>query len=96
MKNFIEVTDSNEKKHLINIQHIEEIAEKDDNSCYIYLDVVNNGETQDYYLITEPYEAIKKLIEVKEDERGWITLTRDFSSKTSNCDTAIIVQDQMK
>lgn len=28
MKNFIEVTDSNGNRHLINIQHIEEIAEK--------------------------------------------------------------------
>ena len=66
MKNFIEVTDGNEKKHLINIQHIEEIAEKDDNSCFIYLDVVNNGETQDYYVINEPYEVVRKLIEAKE------------------------------
>jgi hypothetical protein len=69
MKNFIEVTDNGRKRHLINIQHIEEIAEKDENWCYIYLDVVNNGETQDYYVINEPYEAIKKLIEVKEGER---------------------------
>lgn len=69
MKNFVEVTDRNGKKHLINIRHIEEIAEKDDNSCFIYLDVVNNGETQDYYVICEPYEVIKKLIEVKEGER---------------------------
>ena len=49
MKNFIEVVDREGKKHLINIQHIEEIAEKDENWCFIYLDVVNNGETQDYY-----------------------------------------------
>ena len=46
MKNFIEVCDGNGKKHLINIRHIEEIAEKNENSCFIYLDVVNNGETQ--------------------------------------------------
>lgn len=69
MSKFIEVIDSNENRHLINIRHIEEIAEKGDNSCYIYLDVVNNGKTQDYYLINEPYEVIKKLIEVKEGER---------------------------
>lgn len=68
MKNFIEVVDREEKKHLINIQHIEEIAQKDENWCFIYLDVVNNGETQDYYVINEPYEAIKKLIELKGGE----------------------------
>ena len=66
MKNFIEVTDRKRKRHLINIQHIEEIAEKDENSCLIYLDVVNNGETQDYYVINEPYEVIKSLIKSKE------------------------------
>ena len=68
MKNFIEVTDGNEKKHLINIRHIEEIAESGENRCFIYLDVVNNGETQDYYVINEPYEVIRKLIEAKEGE----------------------------
>ncbi len=66
MKNFIEVIDRDRKKHLINIQHIEEIAEKDENWCFIYLDVVNNGETQDYYVINEPYEVIKSLIKEKE------------------------------
>ena len=69
MSKFVEVTDGKGKRHLINIRHIEEIAEKDDNSCFIYLDVVNNCETQNYYVIHEPYEVIKKLIEVKEGER---------------------------
>lgn len=68
MSKFIEVTDNNEKRHLINIQHIEEIAERNEDSCYIYLDVVNNGETQDYYVIDEPYEILKKLIESKGGE----------------------------
>ena len=68
MSRFIELTDSNGNRHLINIQHIEEIAEKSVDSCFIYLDVVNNGETQDYYVIDEPYEAIKKLIESKGGE----------------------------
>ena len=66
MKNFIEVTDSNRKRHLINIHHIEEIAERNEDSCFIYLDVVNSGESQDYYVIDEPYEVLKKLIEAKE------------------------------
>ena len=68
MKNFIEVTDREGNRHLINIRHIEEIAERDDNSCFIYLDVFNGGETQDYYVINEPYEVIKKLIEFKEGD----------------------------
>ena len=66
MKGFIEVTDSQGKRHLINIRHIEEIAEKNENSCFIYLGFVNGGETQDYYVINEPYEVIKKLLMEKE------------------------------
>lgn len=65
MKNFIEVIDRNGKRHLINIRHIEEITEKNEDSCFIYLGVVNNGETQNYYVIDEPYEVIKKLIVAK-------------------------------
>lgn len=65
MNNFIEVTDGKGKRHLINIRHIEEIYEKNENSCLIYLGVVTEG-TQDYYVINEPYEVIKKLIESKE------------------------------
>ena len=65
MKNFIEVTDERSKKHLINIRHIEEVVECDDNRCFVYLDVVS-GETQDYYTINKPYETIKLLIMQKE------------------------------
>lgn len=68
MKNFIEVTDSNGDRHLINIQHIEEIAEKNEDSCFLYLDVVTYGKTQDYYVISEPFEVMKKLIEAKEGD----------------------------
>lgn len=66
MKGFIEVVDERNKRHLINVMHIEEIAECDENKCFIYLDVVNSGETQDYYVIHEPYDAMKMLIERKE------------------------------
>jgi len=65
MRNFIEVIDKERKKHLINIQHIEEIAEKDENRCFIYLDVVNSGVTQNCYVVNEPFEIIKKRIELK-------------------------------
>jgi hypothetical protein len=64
MKNFIEVTDRNGNRHLINIRHIEEIAECNENECLIYFDVAC-GESVDNYRINEPYEVIKKLIEVK-------------------------------
>ena len=66
MNNFIEVTDRNGNRHLINIRHIEEIAECNENECLIYFDVAC-GESVDSYRINEPYEVIKKLIEVK----GW-------------------------
>lgn len=65
MKNFIEVIDRNGKRHLINIRHIEEIAECNENECFIYFDVAC-GESVDSYRINEPYEVIKKLIESKE------------------------------
>ena len=65
MKNFIEVTDRNGKRHLINIKHIEEIAECNENECLIYFDVAC-GESVDSYRIYEPYEVIKLLLESKE------------------------------
>lgn len=67
MKGFIEIVDSNEKRRLLNIRHIEEIAERDECSCFIYLmhncpDAVE----QDYFIVKEPYEVIKTLLEKKE------------------------------
>ena len=64
MRNFIEVTDGNGKRHLINIRHIEEIAECNENECLIYFDVAC-GESAEFYRINEPYEVIKMLIEKK-------------------------------
>ena len=64
MKNFIEVIDRNEKRHLINIRHIEEIAECNENECLIYFDVAC-GESVDSYRVNEPYEVIKLLLESK-------------------------------
>ena len=64
MRNFIEVTDRYGKRHLINIRHIEEIVECNENECLIYFDVAC-GESVDSYRINEPYEVIKKLIELK-------------------------------
>ena len=65
MKNFIEVTDKQNKKHLINIRHIEEIVECNENECLIYFDVAC-GESLDYYRVNEPYETIKLVLESKE------------------------------
>ena len=64
MRNFIEVTDRNGKRHLININHIEEIAECNENECLIYFDVAC-GESVDSYRINEPYEVMKLVIESK-------------------------------
>lgn len=66
MKNFIEIVDKYDNKHLINIRYIEEVVEKTEDSCYIYLahncpDAVE----QDYYLVKEPYDVIKMAIERK-------------------------------
>ena len=65
MRNFIEVTDRNGKRHLINIRHIEEIAEINENECMIYFDVAC-GDSVDSYRINEPYETMKLLLESKE------------------------------
>ena len=65
MRNFIEVTDKIGKRHLINIGHIEEIAECNENECVIYFDVAC-GESVDSYRVNEPYEVIKLLLESKE------------------------------
>ena len=69
MSKFIEVVCEGKNRHLINIRYIEEVAENDKGSCYIYL-AHNSPDaiTQDYYLIKEPYDAIKKLIEMKGGE----------------------------
>ena len=61
MNKFIEVVDRTGKRHLINIRHIEEIAECNENECLIYFDVAC-GESVDSYRINEPYETIKLLI----------------------------------
>lgn len=37
MKNFIEIVDKYDNRHLINIRYIEEVVEKTEDSCYIYL-----------------------------------------------------------
>lgn len=64
MRNFIEVTDRSGKRHLINLSHIEEIAECNENECLVYLDVAC-GESVDNYRLNEPYEVIKLLLESK-------------------------------
>ena len=65
MRNFIEVTDKIGKRHLINIRHIEEIAECNEDECVIYFDVAC-GESVDNYRVNKPYEVIKLLLESKE------------------------------
>ena len=63
LKGFIEIIDRNVKKRLINIRHIEEVAERDEDSCYIYLmHNCPNAIEQDYYIVGEPYEVIKMLM----------------------------------
>lgn len=66
MKGFIEIVDKGNRRHLINIKYIIEVIETDKNRCYIYLAYNCPGAIeQDYYLVNEPYDAIKMLIERK-------------------------------
>lgn len=67
MKGFIEIVDVNMKWRLLNIRHIEEVAERDEGSCFIYLMHNCPGAVeQDYFIVNEPYEVIKKMLETKE------------------------------
>lgn len=64
---FIEVVCKRKKRHFINIRYIEEVIECDEGGCYIYLaHNCPDATEQDYYLVNEPYEVIKRLIEDKE------------------------------
>lgn len=63
MKRFIEIIDSNNNRRFLNINHIEEIAEKDENNCYIYMAFnVLDAIEQDYFLVNKPYNEIISLI----------------------------------
>lgn len=64
MSGFIEIIDKNKNRRLLNVKHIEEIAEtttKD--GCYIYLAFnTPNSTDQDYFEVSESYEDIKNKI----------------------------------
>lgn len=66
MKRFIEIIGSDKKRRLLNINHIEEIVEKDENNCYVYM-AFNEPDAieQDYFLVNKPYDKIVSMI--KED-----------------------------
>ena len=60
---FIEVVGNREERHLINIRYIEEVMEGDNGSCCICLaHNCPNATNQDFYIVSEPYEVIKKVI----------------------------------
>lgn len=64
MNGFIEFVGSDKKRRLVNTRHIEAIVERGELSCYIYL--THNCPSvreQDYFVVSEPYEVIKMLIE---------------------------------
>ena len=63
MKRFIEIIDSNKKRRFLNIDHIEEVVESNENSCYIYMAFNSpNNEEQDYFLVDKPYDEIVSMI----------------------------------
>ena len=63
MKRFIEIIDSNNNRRFLNINHIEEIVEKDENNCYIYMAFnVPDAIEQDNFLVNKPYNEIISLI----------------------------------
>lgn len=62
MNNFIEVT-INDKKILINLNHIEEIHEEEDRSCTIYYAFnIPNAIEQDYIKPKESYKKVRNMI----------------------------------
>jgi hypothetical protein len=60
MSGFIEITDKNKCRRLLNVRHIEEVAENiTKDGCYIYLAFnTPNATEQDYFEVAESYEAI--------------------------------------
>jgi hypothetical protein len=60
MKGFIEITDRDCYKHLINISRIESVCEGDDNEL---TRIFSLGESTSSYYANQSYEEIKRLIE---------------------------------
>ena len=60
MTGFIEIVDKNNLRRLLNIKHIEEVAENiTKDGCYIYMAFnTPNSYEQDHYEVTESYEKI--------------------------------------
>lgn len=86
MKGFIEITAKDGRKHLLNINRIEEIIDST-----IYLDVVNpHCDEQDFIFCEESYEEIKAKIAEAVDENTNVLATWEISSDgyypyCSNC-----------
>ncbi len=64
MSKFIEIKAFGcENRRLINIKHIEEVVEIDENSCRIYMAFsVPNAEEQDYFEVDMSYDEVVKEI----------------------------------
>jgi hypothetical protein len=60
MSGFIEIVDKNKNRRLLNVRHIEEVAEKiTKDGCYIYLAFnTPNAIEQDYFEVAESYDSI--------------------------------------
>ena len=65
MSGFIEIIDKNKNRRLLNVRHIEEVAEKiTKDGCYIYLAFnTPNAIEQDYFEVAESYDSIIGKIE---------------------------------
>lgn len=63
MNGFIEIIDSNKKRRYLNINYIEEVAESDNDSCYIYMAFnCPDATDQDYFIVKRPYDEIVDII----------------------------------
>jgi hypothetical protein len=64
MSGFIEIVDKKKCRRLINVRHIEEVAENiTKDGCYIYLAFnTPNAIEQDYFEVAESYDAITEKI----------------------------------
>lgn len=63
MSRFIEITDENNNRRFLNVNYIEEIAEKNDTSCFIYLAFnCPDAITQDYFVVKKSYDEVVSMI----------------------------------
>lgn len=65
MARFIEVTDCDGKKRIINLAWVEEVWEEENGVCIYFAFSAPHAGEQDYLYVRESYEEIKRKLDIK-------------------------------